>query len=122
MLAAGLLSAQLLFRNFCNMIIKITFCLHMGSLGLCTAPDSEVWSELLKSRICAPGSAGRRGFLLADALQVDAAISSALLQMQPHVPSTPCPPFLGCSCGNMSPVNEFSFTPFCPPFLHVRVK
>lgn len=69
------------------MIIKITFCLHMGNLGLCTAPSSEVWSDFLKSRICAPGSAGRRGFLLpqvlGDALQVDV-ISSAPVQMHPH--------------------------------------
>lgn len=112
--------------KFFNMIIKITFCLHMGNLGLCTAASSgEVGSDFLQSRICAPGSAERRGFLLpqvlADALQVDA-VSSAPVLMQPHVLSTPCPPLLGHACENVSLANEFCFAPFCPPFLHVRVK
>lgn len=96
--------------KFFNMIIKITFCLHMGNLGLCTAASrGEVGSGFLKSRICAPRSVGRRGSLLpqvlADALQVGA-FSSAPVLMQPHEFSTPCPPFLGHACENVSLANE----------------
>lgn len=119
MLAAGWISAQLLFWNFFNVIIKITFCVHMGILGLATATSSsERWSEFLEAG-SALSCAARWGFLLpqalGDALQVGA-ISSASVLTQPRMLCTPCLPFSGqespCKCECHKWVLFHSFLPW----------
>lgn len=86
-----------------NMIIKITFCVHTGNLGLATATSSsDTWSEFLGSGIFPQRCCEMRFPPAPGALQV-----GALVLTQPSVLSTPCSPFLGPVHEKMGLAYEF---------------